>query len=100
MLNRIKEFLDARRDSVSGTESTSPYRFWQETGIGRDTAYRMYNDPTYIPTSKVLNKICNTYRIQPGSFLVWEPDDEHQIAVVEQDSEEPEQQSKSIDVDA
>jgi DNA-binding Xre family transcriptional regulator len=74
MLNRIKQFLDTRPDPIGGTSSTSPYRFWQDTGIGRDTAYRMYNDPTYIPTSKALNKICGAYRIQPGSFLSWEPD--------------------------
>lgn len=84
VLNRIKEFLDARPDPIGGTEYTSPYRFWQQTGIGRDTAYRMYNDPTYIPTSKVLNKICNTYKIQPGSFLVWEPDDAPETAMVGQ----------------
>lgn len=88
MLNRIKEFLDNRPDPVSGTEYTSPYRFWQETGIGRDTAYRMYNDPTYIPTSKVLNKICSTYRIQPGTFLIWEPDDDLQTAIAEQEKSE------------
>ena len=87
MLNRIKEFLDARPDPISGTEYTSAYRFWQETGIGRDTAYRMYNDSTYVPTSKVLNKICNTYKIQPGSFLLWEPDDAPETAMVGQ--EEP-----------
>jgi hypothetical protein len=75
MLNRIKQFLDTRPDPISGTSHTSPYRFWQDTGIGRDTAYRMYNDPTYIPTSKALNKVCSAYKIQPGDFLAWEPDD-------------------------
>jgi Cro/C1-type HTH DNA-binding domain len=74
MLNRIKEFLDNRPDPISGASQTSPYRFWQDTGIGRDTAYRMYNDPTYIPTSGALNKICEAYRMQPGDFLCWVPD--------------------------
>ena len=60
----------------------------------------MYNDPTYIPTSKVLNKICNTYKIQPGAFLVWEPDDEPRTAVIKQEQfEESEQQGKGIGVD-
>lgn len=101
MLNRIKEFLDARPDPISGTEYTSAYRFWQETGIGRDTAYRMYNDSTYIPTSKVLNKICNTYRIQPGSFIVWEPDDELGTAMTEQEEldELSQQQNPSFSTD-
>lgn len=98
MLNRIKEFLDARPDPISGTEYTSAYRFWQETGIGRDTAYRMYNDSTYVPTSKVLNKICNTYKIQPGSFLLWEPDDAPQTAITgqEEPDELPQEQNPSF----
>ena len=75
MLNRIKEILDQRPDPASGAEQTTPYRFWQETGLGRDTAYRMYNDPTYIPSGSALNKICETYKWQPGEFLYWEPDD-------------------------
>ncbi len=94
MLNRIKEFLDNRPDPVSGTEYTSPYRFWQDTGIGRDTAYRMYNDSTYVPTSKALNKICNAYKIQPGAFLVWEPDDVFQAAAGQETSDELQQRQK------
>lgn len=94
VLNRIKEFLDNRPDPVSGTEYTSPYRFWQDTGIGRDTAYRMYNDSTYIPTSKALNKICSAYKIQPGAFLLWEPDDIFQPAVGQENSEELQQRQK------
>jgi hypothetical protein len=74
MLNRIKDFLDNRPDPISGADQTTPYRFWQETGLGRDTAYRMYNDPTYIPSSSALNKICSTYGLQPGDFLHWIPD--------------------------
>ena len=98
LLNRIKEFLDFRPDPVSGTEYTSPYRFWQETGIGRDTAYRMYNDPTYVPTSKALDKICSAYKIQPGSFLVWEPNDEPQVTDVGPEKSEESEQRKETDV--
>lgn len=76
MLNRIKDFLDNRPDPISGADQTTPYRFWQDTGIGRDTAYRMYNDPAYIPASAALNKICEAYRIQPGDFLFWTPDNQ------------------------
>lgn len=94
VLNRIKKFLDNRPDPVNGTEYTSPYRFWQDTGIGRDTAYRMYNDSTYIPTSKALNKICNAYKIQPGAFLVWEPDDVFQAVTGQENSDELHQHQK------
>ncbi|NJR55412.1 MAG: helix-turn-helix transcriptional regulator [Acaryochloris sp. CRU_2_0] len=75
MLNRIKEFLDNRPDPLSGSGKTTPYRFWQESGIGRDTAYRMYNDPTYIPGSGALSKICVTYGLQPGDFLIYRQDE-------------------------
>ena len=66
--NRIKKFIDER--------GISRYKLWQETKLGRDTAYRLCNDPTYIPTGNVLDKLCATYRVQPGEFLVWIPDDE------------------------
>lgn len=68
MLNQIKEFIDKR--------GISRYRFWQDTGLGRDTAYRLCNDRTYIPTGNVLDKICGTYRVQPGELLVWMADDD------------------------
>jgi len=97
VLNRMKKFLDSRPDPVSGTEHTSPYRFWQETGIGRDTAYRMYNDPAYIPTSKALNKICSTYKIQPGAFLTWEPDDEPEAVIAETKKSEESESVKKLD---
>ncbi|BAY50477.1 hypothetical protein SAMD00079811_81060 (plasmid) [Scytonema sp. HK-05] len=67
MLNNIKQFIDSR--------GISRYRFWQDTGLGRDTAYRLCNDPTYIPTGGVLDKICATYKVQPGELLTWVPDD-------------------------
>ncbi|ABW31521.1 helix-turn-helix domain-containing protein [Acaryochloris marina] len=98
MLNRIKELLDNRPDPVSGTDKTTPYRFWQDTGVGRDTAYRMYNDPTYIPTSSALNKICEAYKIQPGDFLAWEPDSLSQDSAAQTESPEiPSSQAKKSD---
>lgn len=66
MLNKIYEFIQNR--------GISRYRFWQDTQLGRDTAYRLCNDPTYIPTGNVLDKICSTYKMQPGDFLEWRDD--------------------------
>ena len=92
MINRIKEFLDNRPDPIAGNPSTSPYRFWKDTQLSRTTAYRLYNDPSYIPTGDVLEKICSTYRIKPGVILDWFPDDEPQVALTE---EEKLEQSKT-----
>jgi DNA-binding Xre family transcriptional regulator len=66
VLNTIKNFIDNRE--------ISRYRFWQDTGLGRDTAYRLCNDPHYVPTGSVLEKICATYGVQPGDLLTWIPD--------------------------
>ena len=72
MKNKIQPFLDER--------GITPYRFWHDTGISRVTAYKLYNDSTYIPGADVLVKICDTYQIQPGVILVWfsEEDDSSQ----------------------
>ncbi len=66
MLNQIHAFIEER--------GITRYRFWQDTQLGRDTAYRLCNDPTYIPTGSVLDKICSAYKIQPGEILIWHED--------------------------
>lgn len=95
MFNRIKEFLDGLPDSVTGKPHTSAYRFWQDTQLSRSTAYRLYNDGSYIPTGDVLDKICSKYKIKPGLILDWEPDDEPQTAIARQEKlEKPEANKK------
>ncbi|WP_414572663.1 helix-turn-helix domain-containing protein [Nostoc sp. CCY 9925] len=74
MQNRIKKFIEEK--------GISRYKFWQDTKLGRDTAYRLCNDPSYIPTGSVLDKICTTYKVQPGEFLVWLPDDESGVEAI------------------
>lgn len=69
--NRVKSFIDSL--------GITRYQFWKEVGLAQNTAYRLYDDPTYIPGSLVLNKICMTYRdkgVQPGDLLAFEPDEE------------------------
>lgn len=61
MKNKIKQLVDSKGITV--------YRFRQEVGIAQRTAYDLYNDPTKIPNTAVLQKICNTYRVQPGEIL-------------------------------
>lgn len=60
-LNRIREIVDAR--------DMSRYRFWKQTGLDRATAYRLYNDPTYIPSDPVLEKICKAYGLRTEDLL-------------------------------
>ncbi|NET32956.1 MAG: helix-turn-helix transcriptional regulator [Cyanothece sp. SIO1E1] len=68
MKNKIKEFLDGRGITV--------YKFRQDTGLANKTAYDLYNNPFQYPAKGVMEKICKTYKIQPGILLEWVPDTE------------------------
>ncbi|MBW4440177.1 MAG: helix-turn-helix transcriptional regulator [Plectolyngbya sp. WJT66-NPBG17] len=70
--NTIKGFIEARGISV--------YRFRKDIGVAQSTAYDLVNNPDRIPNADVLNKICETYRIQPGELLAWFPDQEGDAA--------------------
>ena len=66
MRNKIKQFLDSR--------NITPYKFRQETGIAQRTAYDLYNKPGQLPSSTVLEKICDAYEVQPAELLEWVPE--------------------------
>lgn len=68
MRNKVKKFLENR--------GLSAYRMIQDTKISDTTGYKIASDPTYIPSAKVLEAICETYRIQPGELLEWVPSEE------------------------
>lgn len=71
--NRIKHLVD-------GMEKTR-YQFWKETNLSQNTAYRLYDEPDYIPGPTVMDKICKAYPgIQPGDFVVYIPDQELESA--------------------
>jgi DNA-binding Xre family transcriptional regulator len=63
--NRLNEFIKER--------GITAYRFWKDTGLSRPTAYRVCSDPEYPLAGEVLDKICDTYQIQPGAILYWTP---------------------------
>ena len=65
MRNKIKQFLDSR--------GLSAYRMIQDAKISDTTGYKLASDPTYIPSAKILEAICETYRVQPGELLEWIP---------------------------
>lgn len=65
MRNKIKQFLDSR--------GITRYRFMKDTGVAQATAYSLYENPLQLPSSTVLGKICDTYRVQPGELLEWVP---------------------------
>jgi hypothetical protein len=61
--NKLKQFLDS--------EGITPYRFKLDVGIAQKTAYDLYNNPGQLPSSTVLSKICDAYKIQPCKILEW-----------------------------
>jgi DNA-binding Xre family transcriptional regulator len=54
----------------------TPYQLMKRTKISPTTAYALYNDPTQLPSSTTLAKICDTFKIQPGEVLEWIPPEE------------------------
>jgi DNA-binding Xre family transcriptional regulator len=66
--NKIKELVDSREISV--------YRFRKDVGIAQRTAYDLYNNPSQLPSSSVISKICDAYRVPVGDVLVWIPPEE------------------------
>lgn len=66
--NLVAQVLESRK--------ISRYRFWRDTGLARGTAYRLVDDPSYIPGGDVWDKVCSVLEVQPGELLMWIPDDE------------------------
>jgi hypothetical protein len=66
MRNKIKQLVDSRGLSI--------YRFWQDTGISRNTAYDLYNNPDRYPMADVMDAIIKTYKVDPGDVIEWIPD--------------------------
>ena len=66
--NRVKEFLQERK--------LSAYQFIKDTGISETTGYELARNPSHLPSSNSIAKICNTYKIQPCKIIVWMEGDE------------------------
>jgi DNA-binding Xre family transcriptional regulator len=63
VINKIKPFLQSK--------GITPYRFQRDVAIAQRTAYDLYNNSAQLPSSNVLSKICDAYRIQPGEIIEW-----------------------------
>ena len=65
--NEVRRLIDQR--------GITRYRFWQDTGLNRGTAYRLYDDPSYIPGGDVMDTIAKVYGWQPGAYVIYIPDE-------------------------
>lgn len=66
MRNDIKRLVDQ--------QGITRYQFWKKTGLNRETAYMLYDDPSYVPGSAVMEKIAKAYGWQPGMYVFYVPD--------------------------
>lgn len=64
--NNLKKLLD--------DQGITPYVFWQKTKMAQTTAYKLYNDPSYIPGKSVIEKIYAAFGWQPGEYIQVEPE--------------------------
>lgn len=65
MKNKVKKFLEHR--------GLTAYRMIHDAKISDTTGYKLAADPTYIPSAKVLEALCEAYQVQPSEFLEWIP---------------------------
>lgn len=84
MKNKVKSFLESR--------GLSAYKFIQDTGIAPATGYALAKDENHLPSIRVLESICDTYKIQPGDLLEWVGDQD--VASADALQPEPEQKSR------
>lgn len=68
MRNKVKGLL------IDGLGITR-YRFWKDTGLSRQIAYQIADDPSYIPSGSTIETICRVYQVQPGDILEFFPDE-------------------------
>jgi hypothetical protein len=67
IINDIKSLVDRQK--------ITRYRFWKETGFNRETAYRLYDDPTYIPGKEIMDRIAKVYGWPPGAYIFYVSDE-------------------------
>ncbi|MCP6762073.1 MAG: helix-turn-helix transcriptional regulator [Fischerella sp. CENA71] len=61
--NRVKSFLEGR--------NLSAYQFIKDTGIAPATGYKLAKKSSYLPSIRVLEVICDTYKVQLSEILEW-----------------------------
>jgi len=79
----VKNCLKPVLEKKLNIKKLTGYKFGKLTGLGRATSERIH-DPNWIPNERTLDTICKTFRIQPGEFLYWVP--EESDSVVTEDS--------------
>lgn len=59
--NRVREFTE--------NKGITTYRFAKEVGISFNTAYKLANDSSHLPSITVLEAICDYYKVDPNKIV-------------------------------
>ncbi len=65
--NRVKEFI-----SQQGLKRSE---FARRTGVSNTTIYGLCKNENQIPDPFTMDRICSTFRVQPGVLIEWVPDE-------------------------
>jgi hypothetical protein len=63
----------ARREGLE-----TAYQFWKKTELNRDTAYKLWNEEDYIPREKVMLRLYEVFKWQPGQYLYAVPSEDNE----------------------
>ena len=63
MRNRVSELLETR--------GISAYQLIKDTGIAPATGYKLAKDEAHLPSIRVLESICDAYKVQPNDIIEW-----------------------------
>lgn len=70
--NSLRRLLERR--------SITRYRFWQDTKLNRETAYRLVDDESYIPGKEVMERIAKVYGWVPAMYIDYLPESDDSSA--------------------
>lgn len=65
LTNKCRHFFDARWPN----EEINPYKLRMLTGLAPGTCSSLINDESYVPTKKVLNRLCEVFDLDPADFF-------------------------------
>lgn len=68
LVNTIAEFLD--------NLGITPCGVAKDCKLSKTTVYDLINNPNTIPGARVITKVCTFYKVQPGEFIKYIPEEE------------------------
>jgi DNA-binding Xre family transcriptional regulator len=67
IVNKIKQFVDGL--------GITPYQFHKRVGVGKSTAYALYNERDRIPDTQTLDRICAEFNCNVQDIIEYRRSD-------------------------